>query len=1311
MRAGRAALAFLCLPAALWAADRTWTGAVSTNWATAGNWTGGVPGAGDRAIIPPTANAPVISATPGTINQLLVQAGATLTINTGQRLNIDGGTSPFIDGTGTVVTPGTGEIRITGGVNNGTVINQSMTLGTLTLQAGGNTSIIASGTTVVFNGNLNVNDARLRLGVPSGAGVTLDINGNINIPGQGFLEVRTTNVVLRVSGNWTQTGQWQSGNGSTVIFDGTVAQFIDIDRRQVAQFDFENFRVSNTSALVTYLNNSPASTPNGFNVLDNLTIDAGARFEVQDFAVIGNAAGDVFGIGSGATVRFASGFDPDCTVSFDVDGGADDGTLILSGTNYPTNDGSDFGIALIPGNGTVRLEYTSSGTLNLVDGGPFAFHNLVVDTNNGGGQIGKDVVSIVGALNVLNDLTLIEGQFSLPAGTHTVGRHIDSSAADDSQLDFYQAGTLNVAGNVDLDSFSQAVSGFSTLRMTGTAPQTFQVRATTASDFYDLDHFRISNPAGVTVLDNPNANFRTNGTLTLDPGAVLTVRDQFDPDGPLVFSAGGGNNLRLENIVTADGSFLGTAFTPGTGTVTYAAPFNQTVYTRFNGGATIPYYNVAVDTTGAAVAVQEAAGVLDVNGSFTIVDADAEFTAGPGGMVVSGSFVANGTFNALAHTVTMDGTGSISGTFPTLDFNNLVVNGAGALVTAARDFRVLNAFGVDQGTLTTSGSITMTALNGVTAGNGSGGAGTLELAGPATLAIQPGRSLSVNGVDGVFRTRISGGTPTLTSAAPPGSFDTQISGTVDVNGLNFRFGDANGLELLPGATFVALRNVRFTDLNPAAGASPLTIRSAGGEFDCPGCWFDPLPAGTFNVRAFDTAAGGTQVRVRLENRGIAPAAGGGGPGAGEAGDGDDDTNGDGVLDGLDAAPVFGGSIVHWLYTVNVDVLGTLQGFPMPAFDWSTFSTYAVYALARNSAGTSDSIYVMDTEGDLRYSYTLPGEDILGPVFWDQEAGVRVVYFGTASGRVYKLIDSGAGLAPPSSGPWATPFIDSSNPPTQRLAEVTSALISDQTNVYFGGLNSSFNGIYKIQISDKTMPHRPISTSTRRIATAPSWSDASTGRSLFLASNAVAGASNIYRVHVPSWVIDATYSRTSGPPADDCTTDFEAFTNLAFDTLLVGETNGYMHGIAGLGPPATFLEIPGYPFRDSTSPVRGGAVKDFFLDRVFYGNDNGSVYTLGAWTGAWSLGVNYWRLDAGVGAVRTMPLYDFNGVLYAATAAGRLLIIDVNNGAGQTLLQTYHLGVLPLGDVSRDPSTLRIYVGSQAGRLYAVDPVLDPTAPK
>src|SRR6185503_17250717 len=99
----------------------------------------------------------------------------------------------------------------------------------------------------------------------------------------------------------------------------------------------------------------------------------------------------------------------------------------------------------------------------------------------------------------------------------------------------------------------------------------------------------------------------------------------------------------------------------------------------------------------------------------------------------------------------------------------------------------------------------------------------------------------------------------------------------------------------------------------------------------------------------------------------------------------------------------------------------------------------------NASGTTDSIYVLNTNGDIRtYSLTLPSVDIIGPPFWTTEGGTHVLYFGTSDGKVYKRIDTGAALVVPPS-PWNTEYSDSS-----ALLAVTTPVISDGTNVYFGG---------------------------------------------------------------------------------------------------------------------------------------------------------------------------------------------------------------------------------------------------------------------
>jgi hypothetical protein len=76
----------LAAPPAL-AATCTWTG-LSADWADAGNWancSGVVPGGTDTAVIPPTANNPIISAD-ADIGTLTIESGAAVTINDGVTL-------------------------------------------------------------------------------------------------------------------------------------------------------------------------------------------------------------------------------------------------------------------------------------------------------------------------------------------------------------------------------------------------------------------------------------------------------------------------------------------------------------------------------------------------------------------------------------------------------------------------------------------------------------------------------------------------------------------------------------------------------------------------------------------------------------------------------------------------------------------------------------------------------------------------------------------------------------------------------------------------------------------------------------------------------------------------------------------------------------------------------------------------------------------------------------------------------------------------------------------------------------------------
>ncbi|HZE95627.1 MAG TPA: hypothetical protein VE981_01240, partial [Planctomycetota bacterium] len=831
-----------------WAVDKTWTGATNTTWSTGTNWSpAGAPGSGDRAIIPNVANKPVVTASTA-VNQLQVQAGATVTINTGLTLAVNGSISPILDGTGTVLTTGTALLTVAGGaLGNSTLINDSITLGNFTLNATNTGYGVASGKTVTVNGTLTLSDGDLQLGAAAGAASTLDVNGSIVINGNGVLAMRSNTDVVRVAGNWTQAGVFTAGTGSTVVMDGTTAQTFTVSNNGAASISFENLRISNTGGIVTYAPNNNIAT--GFIILGSFTCDANTTTVIQEPAVIGNAAADTLGIGSGATLTFTQRFDPDCTIAFDIDAGAQDGTLVLQGTQLPPADASDFGFALRAGHGMVRIEVTQNQTFQLTNGGPYSFWNLAIQTDTGGNQVDADIITTTAAFTVLNNLLLTRCQFQVAAVTIDIFGSILSGSNTQSQLDFTGAGTLQVRGNVDLGSISQVTSGvtgpFATIYMNGTAPQTFQIRATTASQYFDLDALRVGNPTGVTVLNNPNADFTVNGQLLIDANAKLTVQDVFDPQNPVVFATGGGNILRLENIIAAGPDPFGSNFVPATGTVVYAGQaIGQIVYTQ-NNSVQIPYFNLTIDNNGGALATQQNASVLRVDGTFTIQGATSSFTSYANGMTVGQSFISNGTFTHANSTVTMTGTGTIGGTSASLTFYNLVVDGAAAsVVSAARSFTAANNFLINQGVLTTLGisaPITMTASLGVSVGNGAGGAGTadLDLVGPATLAVASARTFLVNGTDGRFTSLSNAsGTPTLTRSGAAGTFTATVNGQVNIYGLNFSFGDAAGLNLTATATIERLRAARFSNILAAAGSRHLSISSTGTDLDCPGCFFD-----------------------------------------------------------------------------------------------------------------------------------------------------------------------------------------------------------------------------------------------------------------------------------------------------------------------------------------------------------------------------------------------------------------------------------------------------------------------------------------
>ncbi|OON66925.1 DUF4394 domain-containing protein [Hymenobacter sp. CRA2] len=125
-------LAAFLTPGPIITAGLTWTGAVSTDWGTAGNWLPAqVPTATDNVTIPDVANDPVVS-NPQFANNVTLQSGASLTFRRGALLQVNG---DFTNNGGTTSGSDLGEIRFTGSANQ-TISGTTSTFDVLTTNTG-----------------------------------------------------------------------------------------------------------------------------------------------------------------------------------------------------------------------------------------------------------------------------------------------------------------------------------------------------------------------------------------------------------------------------------------------------------------------------------------------------------------------------------------------------------------------------------------------------------------------------------------------------------------------------------------------------------------------------------------------------------------------------------------------------------------------------------------------------------------------------------------------------------------------------------------------------------------------------------------------------------------------------------------------------------------------------------------------------------------------------------------------------------------------------------------------------------------------
>ncbi|MDB5280202.1 MAG: hypothetical protein JWR61_5157 [Ferruginibacter sp.] len=232
-----------------------WTGNVSTDWATAGNWnTGTVPGSLTSVAIPSTATRMPSVTSSVSCNWLTINSGATVTNTNTGTLNIAG----TFTNNGTYTDNGTT-------VFNGTAGQQTFT-----------------GVTA-FN-NLTVNNTSSLL---SGGAVTVN---NALLLTAGTLSANNFNLIVK--GNWTNnvSATAFTAGTSTVSFSGTAAQIIG----GIYSTTFNNLISSNTTGGVSLSVNTSIS--------GDLTISSGT-LDLAAFTANRTSSGGSLTVSNNATLK------------------------------------------------------------------------------------------------------------------------------------------------------------------------------------------------------------------------------------------------------------------------------------------------------------------------------------------------------------------------------------------------------------------------------------------------------------------------------------------------------------------------------------------------------------------------------------------------------------------------------------------------------------------------------------------------------------------------------------------------------------------------------------------------------------------------------------------------------------------------------------------------------------------------------------------------------------------------------------------------------------------------------------------------
>jgi len=735
-----------------------WTGAVSTDWNTPGNWTavqgspGSTPTANDIVQLGSAAftNQPTITTAANARNiQFGSAQAATLTLGGGGSLtttgNISGSWSTNVTHTINVnaqsLTVG-GDLKLSDGTA-GHAINIAVSSGSisvggsLTESGGANISVSGAGTlsiaqdfnyssgaftagsgTVTYNGaiaqamgnvaynNLTINNssggvssnavttATGNLAVTSG---TLNLNAGLTVSGDVAISAGCT-----LNGNNTTTtvgGSWTI-NGSFAPGSGTV-QLNGSGSQTISASNFNNLIINKASGTATLSGN--------VSVNGDLTLSAGT-LDIGSFTASRSSSGGNLILSDPATmlVGGAANFPANYT-SYNLSSGS---TVNYNGTSAQSIAAITYGNLSLSNNGAKSLTgpTTIGGDITIGTGASLNAGSNTISlngswTNNGSFTPSTGAMLLNGANKTITGNTTfnrvtVYGSYTVAGSDITYNGFLNITSTGS-----FAAGSGTAVVNGDLTN-SGSLTSNGTTTFSGAALQTIRLLNAVVSNSSGIINFNGNVSPVLNSTSTPTyANLNINNTAGINPSVGWTVLVSFTVNSGAIFNGGPSTHI-ITGTVTNNGTITSSgtvSFAPATATtINLGAGFSSTGTVIFGGTGAITLSGTPSALQDVVIANSNAAGLTPtsgwtINDDFTI-NSNAIFNAGSYSYSVAGDIESDGTLNGGSSTFTMSSAaGNLSGSASTT-FNNLTITGS---ITANSDFQVAGNL-TDNGTLDAS---------------------------------------------------------------------------------------------------------------------------------------------------------------------------------------------------------------------------------------------------------------------------------------------------------------------------------------------------------------------------------------------------------------------------------------------------------------------------------------------------------------------------------------------------------------------------------------------------------------------------------